>query len=67
MDKHQLQIKDLVWSKNYMQLDLIIPDLREKYVVHLSLSPELRSEDEESLWSGDVWYTLNNIPKSEPL
>ncbi|USN99526.1 MAG: ThuA domain-containing protein [Phycisphaeraceae bacterium] len=42
---------------------LTIPGLREGAVVHVRCQPT--SEQGESIWSGEAWYTLNQIPRRE--
>lgn len=43
---------------------LTIPDLIQGYVVHLRTNP--LSSSGHAIWSGDVWYTLNQIPSPAP-
>jgi len=61
IDKHDLEITAAVASEDGKSVMLAIPGCKEGYVVHLRTDP--LSAKGQAIWSGDVWYTLNQIPK----
>lgn len=62
LDLHQAVITSAFFSEDRTKLMLKVPEMKPGYVIHFSLSPTLKSRRGELLWSGDAWYTLNNIP-----
>ena len=36
--------------------------LKKGYVIHIMLNENIKSASGKDLWSGEAWYTLNNIP-----
>ena len=56
-----LDIKSAVFSEDRTKLTLQIPGLKAGHVVYFSLDPQWKSETGKPLWSGDAWYTLNNL------
>ena len=61
IDKQDLQIASAVASNDGKTVALKINDLKEGYVVHLRTDP--LSAKGKAIWSGEVWYTLNEIPE----
>lgn len=47
-------------KKVYLEMD----GLKEQHVVYFLLPQSLQSASGEPLWSGEAWYTLNNIPEN---
>ncbi len=41
---------------------LDISGLRKEHVVYITIPEDLKSIGDQSLWSNETWYTLNNIP-----
>ena len=56
-------IKSTHPSPDRKSVRLVIPGLKEGHVIHLRTDPV--SDGGESIWSGDVWYTLNRIPMDD--
>ena len=46
---------------------LRVDGLQEDHVVYLHVVGPIVSEDGRALWSTEAWYTLNRIPKGEPV
>jgi hypothetical protein len=61
IDLHGLDVTKAVASKDGKSVTLTIPNCREGFVVHIQT--DLVSESGDAIWSGDVWYTLNEIPE----
>ena len=60
IDKHGLKVAAAVASDDGKKVRLKIDDLKEGYVVYLKTDP--LSKTGKAIWSGEVWYTLNQIP-----
>ncbi|MEM9021946.1 MAG: hypothetical protein AAGC44_15430 [Planctomycetota bacterium] len=60
IDEHTLTVAQAMPSDDLRSVTLTIPDLEEGYVVHLRTDPT--SKTGQAIWSGEVWYTLNQIP-----
>ena len=60
VDKHDLKVTAAVASDDGKKVRLKINDLKEGYVVYLKTDP--LSKAGKAIWSGEVWYTLNQIP-----
>lgn len=61
IDQQDLKIVSAVASADGKTVTLKINDLKEGYVVHLKTDP--LSTKGKAIWSGEVWYTLNEIPE----
>lgn len=61
IDLHGLKVTRAVASDDGKSVVLTIPDCKEGFVVHIRADPV--SESGDAIWSGDVWYTLNEIPE----
>ncbi|MGB0767128.1 MAG: hypothetical protein ACPGYV_05415 [Phycisphaeraceae bacterium] len=61
IDLHDLSVTQAVASDDGQSVRLVVPNLREGFVVHLQTDPT--STDGDPIWSGDIWYTLNQIPQ----
>ena len=62
VDMVDLKISELTVSEDRKKLHLKIPGLKQGHVVYFLLPEHLKSENGLDLWSGEAWYTLNNIP-----
>lgn len=61
LDLHELT-KSVSISEDRREVTLTIKELNAGYVVYFLLNDQLKSQQNESLWTGEAWYTLNNIP-----
>ncbi len=59
LDLEELEIQEIKLSSDRKKVALVIPGLKEGFVVYFRLSEQLVNRDGERLWSGEVWYTLN--------
>ena len=62
-DLEKLKVTRVDISKDGSRVYLEIPGLKKEQVVYFRLPENLRSDDGQSLWSSEAWYTLNNIPE----
>ncbi len=44
------------------KMNLKIPGLKAGHVIYFLLPETMTSAEGLTLWSGEAWYTLNNIP-----
>ncbi len=63
LDLEKLNITSITISDDRLRVSLEIPNLKEEHVVYFRLPEHLQSISDQSLWSSEVWYTLNKIPK----
>lgn len=64
-DLQQLKVTGATVSADRKRIFLEIPGLKKQHVVYFLLPVDLKSEKGQSLWSGEAWYTLNQIPDRE--
>ena len=63
MDLKTLSPRKITVSDDGRHVYFEIPGMKEESVIYLLLNEELQSTSGQALWSGEAWYTLNNIPK----
>ncbi len=49
-------------SEDRMKVYLELPSLKKEHVVYFLLSENITNNQGQSMWSGEAWYTLNQIP-----
>jgi hypothetical protein len=64
VDQQQLRITHAAPTPDGTRVRLTIPDLKQGYCVHIRTDPT--SLAGEPIWSTEVWYTLNHIPRAHP-
>ncbi|MFY0652718.1 MAG: cytochrome C [Cyclobacteriaceae bacterium] len=62
MDLETMKVQSIQISDDRKKVNLNIPGLKKEHVVYFRLNDEIKSANNKSLWSGEAWYTLNNIP-----
>lgn len=62
LDETILDIKSVSISEDRHRVFIETEGLKEDHVVYLRLKNHFVSENEQSLWSTEAWYTLNKIP-----
>jgi cytochrome c len=63
MDLVNLSPTQITISKDRKKVYVKLSNLKPKHVVYFSLSNQIKNQKNQSLWSGEAWYTLNAIPK----
>ncbi|WP_373494150.1 c-type cytochrome [Aquiflexum sp.] len=63
-DLTYLEPSEITLSEDRKKCRLVIPNLKEQHVVYFLLSANIKSNQGNPLWSGEAWYTLNQIPNS---
>ncbi len=62
VDLEDLSITELTVSGDKKKMNMKIAGLKPGHVVYFLLPETLKSNERFDLWSGEAWYTLNNIP-----
>ncbi|MEQ8678656.1 MAG: c-type cytochrome [Cyclobacteriaceae bacterium] len=62
VDLEDLSITELTVSGDKKKMNMKIAGLKPGHVVYFLLPETLKSNEGFDLWSGEAWYTLNNIP-----
>lgn len=60
------EVRSATVSSDQRTVFLELPDLAPNEVLHIRLPSTLKSTDGQSLWEGELWYTVNRIPKELP-
>ena len=61
-----LKIKSVNLSADRKRVFLEIDGIQENKVVYLHITKPLRSENDQSLWSTETWYTMTKKPVDSP-
>lgn len=61
VDEHILPVSKATASPDGMSVRLVVPGIKEGYVVYLRTDPP--GQDGTKLWSTEAWYTLRKIPR----
>lgn len=59
-------VKSATVSEDRRRVFLEIPELVAGEVLHVRLAESLPSASGRPLWSGELWYTINRIPRDRP-
>ncbi len=62
LDLVDLKASSIEFSDDMKKMRLKIPGLKAGHVIYFLLPDTMTSADGLSLWSGEAWYTLNEIP-----
>ena len=61
IDAGKLEVSKAVASEDRKSVTLTVPGRKQGYCIKLTTDPV--SDQGKAIWSGDLWYTLNRIPK----
>lgn len=62
LDQEELKIAAITVSSDRRRVQLNVPNMKEGFVIYLLLNDTMRSKENQRLWSGEAWYTLNQKP-----
>ena len=62
LDLEKLAVNKLTLSDDRRRVLVETTGLKQEHVIYFLLPDTLKSETGQTLWSGEAWYTLNNIP-----
>ncbi len=60
------EVRTATVSTDRRHVFLELPDLVENEIFRIRLPQSLQSAKGDSLWTGELWYTVNRIPKKHP-
>jgi cytochrome c len=60
------EVRSATVSADRRRVFLELPGLKTGEVVHVLLSPTLRSASGAAPWAGEFWTTVNRLPKDQP-
>lgn len=60
------EVRSATVSADCRRVFLELPDLVENEVLRIRLPQSLMSATGDSLWAGELWYTVNRIPMDHP-
>ncbi len=64
MDPETLKVERAMISEDRSAIRLYLAGIKPKHVLHLRLHQDrFKSTDGERLWTGETWYTANEIPQ----
>ena len=66
MDLKYLNIRSVNVSDDRKKVFLQLDGMKENHVVYLRITNPFISENNNDLWSTEMWYTMNNIPSGNP-
>ena len=62
-DEEILPVEDIYLSRDRKKVHVKLHNLKKGHVIHIMLKENIKSLSGKYLWSGEAWYTLNNIPE----
>jgi len=66
LDLETLEIASVNLSDDRKKVFLELPGIKAGHVVYVRIIRPFRSENQNSLWTTEAWYTLNQIPSDLP-
>jgi cytochrome c len=64
-DLESLNIAKLEVSEDRKHIYIELPTMKAARVVYLRLPEDMKSESGLSLWAGETWYAMNELPKGK--
>ena len=65
MDLETLEIKSTHLSEDRKKVFLELPGIKEGHVIHVRIYQPFRSAKEQSLWTTEAWYNMNQFPSND--
>ena len=66
MDLQDLAIKSIHISEDRKKVFLEIPGIKTGHMIHVRIYQPFRSAEQQSLWTTEAWYNMNQIPTNSP-
>jgi cytochrome c len=66
MDLETLEIRNINISDDRKKVFLELPDIKPGHMVYVRIYKPFRSENQQSLWTTEAWYNMNQIPEGQP-
>ena len=66
VDKKNLRISDVRISQDRKKVFLQLPGIQEGHMIYIRLKKNFVSAHENSLWTTEAWYNMNQIPDNKP-
>ena len=63
LDDKPLAIQSVSLSPDRKKATLKIGGIQANHVIYVLLNPEMKSSTDQSLWTTEAWYTMNQIPR----
>ncbi|MGI9545474.1 MAG: hypothetical protein ACR2MX_19590, partial [Cyclobacteriaceae bacterium] len=64
LDLEDLIIQKVAVSQERKTVQLPLPGLKPEHVIYFYLGEHFTNDSGQKLWTGESWYTLNNIPQN---
>lgn len=65
MDLETLKIKGIHLSEDRKKVFLELPGMKADHVIHVRIYQPFRSAEQQSLWTTEAWYNMNQIPSDD--
>ncbi len=66
LDEQPIDIYSVIVSDDRKKVFLQLKDMKENHLIYVHLDKDFKSNKDQSLWTTEGWYTMNNIPKDLP-
>jgi cytochrome c len=66
MDLTTLDIKCIHISEDRKKVFLELPGIKAGHVIHVRIYQPFRSNQQQSLWTTEGWYNMNQVPEGDP-
>lgn len=66
LGEENLNIKSVHLSDDRKKVFLELEGMKPEHVVYVRIARAFMSEEDQSLWTTEAWYTLNAIPENKP-
>ncbi|MEM8899492.1 MAG: PA14 domain-containing protein [Bacteroidota bacterium] len=63
LDDKPLAVQEVSLSADRKKATLKIAGIQPNHVVYVLLNPAMKSSTDQSLWTTEAWYTMNQIPR----
>jgi len=64
VDKQIVNVNNVIFSNDRTRVFLQTSNVKKGYVIHFRVNQDVVSDQSQTLWNAEAWYTLNEIPNS---